>query len=101
MSDLQEEITSGEWQSLVPACAAAFPAAEKTDVTLPADDFEAGLACDELGDFMSMALGRQEAEYASQLGDYRGLAREFDATLGPGPRRDRKSVGEGKRGSVS
>src|SRR3546814_12858405 len=62
MSDLQEEITSGEWQSLVPACAAAFPAAEQTDVTLPADDFEAGLACDELGDFMRMALGSQEAE---------------------------------------
>ena len=86
MSDLQEEITTGEWQALVPACASAFPATEKTEVTLPADNFEAGLACDELGDFMSMALRSQEVEYASQLGEYSDLAREFDATLGPGLR---------------
>ena len=82
MSELQEEITGGEWQPLVPACANAFPATQRTEVTLPADTFEAQLACDELGDFISTALQSQEAEYASQLGDYRDVARNLDESLG-------------------
>ena len=82
MSDLQAEITEGEWQSLVPACTAAFPAAERTDVSVPEAEFDAQLACDEMGDFISTALRGQEADYASQLGDYRDLARNLDRSLG-------------------
>lgn len=82
MSDLQENITGGEWQPLVSACAAAFPATQRTDVTLPPDNFEAQLVCDELGDFIATALMSQEADYASQLGDYRDMARNLDESLG-------------------
>lgn len=80
MSDLQEEITGGDWQSLVPACASAFPAAEQAEATLPADGLDAQLACDELGEFVLTALG-QQPEYATQLGDYRDLARSLDRLL--------------------
>ena len=82
MSELQEEITSGKWEELAPACRAAFPATEKDDVSLPEDRFDAQLGCDELGDFMTTALAGQEADYGEQLGDYRALARELDGALG-------------------
>ncbi|HEV2748704.1 MAG TPA: hypothetical protein VGW34_15590 [Allosphingosinicella sp.] len=86
MSELQETITEGKWQELAPACRRAFPQAEVTEVTLPADRFEAQLACDELGDFMGTALQSQEAEYGNQLAEYRELARKLDQALGPGLR---------------
>lgn len=82
MSELQEDITAGKWQDLAPACRAAFPVAEKDDVALPEDRFEAQLGCDELGDFMTTALAGQEADYGEQLGDYRALARDLDRSLG-------------------
>ena len=86
MSALQDDITSGEWQALVPQCAAAFPLAGRLDVTLPADRFEAELGCDEMGKFLSQALQAQEADYAKPLGEYRDLERKFDMALGPGLR---------------
>ncbi len=82
MSELQEAITGGEWQPLVPACDAAFPATQQAEVTLPADNFEAQLVCDELGDFIGTALQSQEADYATQLGDYRKMGRNLDDSLG-------------------
>ena len=86
MSELQDEITSGEWQGLVPKCAAAYPLAGRQEVTLPADRFEAELGCDEMGKFLSQALQAQEASYPKPLGEYRALARKFDVSLGPGLR---------------
>lgn len=86
MSELQAEITAGQWQALAPACRAAYPEAEKAEATLPADRFDAQLGCDELGDFMATAMGSQEADYGAQLGGYREMARKLDQTLGPGLR---------------
>lgn len=83
---LQEEVTEGKWQELAPACRAAFPAVEKEAVTLPADRFDAQLACDELGDFLVGRLRSREASYSKQLGDYRDVLRNLDQTLGPGLR---------------
>lgn len=84
MSELQEEITEGKWQELAPACRDAYPETEKAEAALPPERFDAQLACDELGDFMSTALRSQEADYGNQLGEYRGLAAKLDRVLGPG-----------------
>jgi hypothetical protein len=86
MPELEGEITSGKWQELVPECRAAFPATQIATVALPADAFAAQLACDELGDFLTTALARQDGDYGSQLGDYHRLARSLDRRLGPGLR---------------
>lgn len=86
MSDLQEEITEGKWQELAPACRAAFPATTVEKIELSADRYEAQLACDELGDFLTNALGTQESDYSKQLSEYRELATKLDGTLGPGLR---------------
>lgn len=86
MQELQDEITGGKWQELAPACRAAFPIAEKTDVTLPADRFDAQLGCDALADFMTTALQAQDADYGKQLNDYSALTRKFNHALAPGLR---------------
>lgn len=86
MSELQEEITEGKWEELAPACHEAFPATQIAEPELPGSRFEAQLACDELGDFISAALVSQEAEYGNQLAEYRELARKLDQALGPGLR---------------
>lgn len=86
MPALQEEITEGKWQELAPACRAAFPLAEKEEVTLPADRFDAQLGCDSLADFLSGRLRSQEANYGGQLGEYRGMLTKLDRALGPGLR---------------
>jgi hypothetical protein len=86
MPALQEEITEGKWQELAPACRAAFPLAEKQEVTLPEDRFDAQLGCDAMADFLMDRLRSQESNYAGPLGDYRELLRKLDQTLGPGLR---------------
>jgi hypothetical protein len=86
MSALQEEITEGKWKALAPECRTAFPLAEAKEVTLPDDRFDAQLACDELGDFLSTALGSQETDYGKELGEYDELRRKLNQRLGPGLR---------------
>lgn len=86
MQELQEEITGGKWQELAPACRTAFPLAEKEEVTLPADRFDAQLGCDEMADFMTTALQAQDADYGKQLNDYSALTRKFNHSLAPGLR---------------
>jgi hypothetical protein len=86
LTELQGEITEGKWKELVPACRAAFPAAQVTEISLPADRFDAQLQCDELGDFITSALGSQDVHYAKRLNDYGELARKLDQRLGPGLR---------------
>lgn len=86
MTELQDKITSGKWRDLAPACDAAYPAANATQVTLPADKFEAGLQCDELANFLDKAMRSQESDYVAELGKVRDLGRKFDTTLGPGLR---------------
>ena len=71
MRELQESITGGKWQELAPACDAAFPAAGKTDVTLPEGRLDAQLACEELAEFASVALEGEEINYGNELAAYR------------------------------
>lgn len=86
MPALQEQISEGKWQELVPACREAFPEAQLSEVKLPANRTDAQLQCDELGDFISRALQSQDAHYAERLNDYRDVKRKINETLGPGLR---------------
>jgi hypothetical protein len=85
MTELQDGISEGKWQELIPACRSAFPATAIAQVELPADRFDAQLGCVELGDFLSSAMGEQ-AEYANELGEYRKLSMKLEATLTAGLR---------------
>jgi hypothetical protein len=85
MKELQDRISEGKWQALIPACRAALPATTVEQVKLPVDRFEAQLGCDELGDFLRSAL-EEQAEYGNELAKYRDLSMKLDATLGAGLR---------------
>jgi hypothetical protein len=85
MTALQDGISEGKWQELIPACQSAFPATAVKQVKLPADRFDAQLGCVELGDFLRSAL-EEQAEYANELGEYRDLGRKLEATLSAGLR---------------
>jgi hypothetical protein len=85
MSELQDGISEGKWQELIPACRAAFPATAIEQVKLPVDRFDAQLGCVELGDFLRSAL-EDQAEYANELAEYRTLSMKLEATLATGLR---------------
>ena len=82
MTALQDSITEGKWQELIPACRAAFPATAISEVELPPDRLDAQLGCYELGDFMRSAL-EEQGKYDNELGGYRQLAYKLDAAVGP------------------
>jgi hypothetical protein len=73
MGALEPDITAGKWQELIPACKAAFPDAEKSDVTLPADRLDAELGCEGLAQFTATALEPAKNRYATDLAAYRRL----------------------------
>lgn len=82
MSDLQEGITKGKWQDLAPACAGAYPEAQKTDVALPAG-FDTQLGCDALADFVLTALRGQEADYGNELASYNQMRTKLNRLMAP------------------
>ena len=83
MQTLQDHVTGGEWQPLTAACKAAYPAAEKQDVALPDDRFEAQLQCNELARFMTQALTSQASSYRNEIADYRHLRERLNDTIAP------------------
>ena len=83
MRELQESITGGKWRDLTPACDAAFPAAGKTEVTLPEGRLDAQLACEELAEFASLALEGEEIHYGNELAAYRRMRSDLNDALGP------------------
>ena len=85
MSELQDGISEGKWQDLVPTCRTAFPATAIQQVALPEDRFDAQLGCVELGDFLSSSL-EDQAEYGNELAEYRKLSRKLETTLTAGLR---------------
>jgi hypothetical protein len=86
MGALQESITGGKWRDLAPACAAAFPAAEKAAVALPSARLDAQLACEELAEFTSLALEGSEVNYGNELAGYRRMRSALNDALAPGLR---------------
>ena len=83
MSDLFDPITTREWKELPGACRAAYPVAEKTDVTLPEDKFAAQLQCSELAEFLLTALKGQGGDYANELARYRGMRTRLNDAIAP------------------
>jgi hypothetical protein len=86
MRELQEGITGGKWQELAPVCDSAFPAAGKTEVSLPEGRLDAQLACEELAEFATLALEGEERNYGNELAAYRRMRSELNDSLGPGLR---------------
>ena len=86
MGELQESITGGKWKDLAPPCDSAFPAAGKTQVTLPEGRLDAQLACEELAEFASVALEGEEIHYGNELAGYRRMRSDLNDALGPGLR---------------
>jgi hypothetical protein len=82
MRALEPDVTGGKWEALVPACKAAFPDAEKTDVTLPKDRLDAGLGCSALAQFTATALEAAKAQYAQQIAAYRRLRGRLSDRIG-------------------
>ena len=85
MTEVQDRISEGKWQELIPACQTAFPATAVERVELPVDRFDAQLGCVELGDFLRSAL-EDQGEYANELAEYRQLSMKLEATLSTGVR---------------
>lgn len=83
MQTLQNGVTGGEWQPLSAACKAAYPAAEKQDVILPEDEFEARIQCNELARFMNEALSGQASSYRNEIADYRHLYERLNDRIAP------------------
>jgi hypothetical protein len=83
MNALEAEVTSGRWQDLQPACAAAFPEAERKDPSLPADRLDAQLGCSELAQFTATALDPDKAAYGAELAGYRHLRARLSDRIGP------------------
>jgi hypothetical protein len=86
MGQLQESITGGKWRDLGPPCEAAFPAAAKTEVRLPAGRLDAQLACEELAEFTSVALEGEEIHYGNELAAWRRMRSELNDALAAGLR---------------
>lgn len=85
MSELQDQVTGGKWQDLVPACRTAFPATAITEVKLPEDRFEAQLGCYELDDYVRSAL-QEQAAYDDETSELRPLRDKLDKVIGTGLR---------------
>ncbi|HEX9965003.1 MAG TPA: hypothetical protein VGB04_08465 [Allosphingosinicella sp.] len=86
MRELEAGITGGKWSDLVPACAAAFPVAERSDAALPAARLDAQLACEELADFTGIALEGAEKDFGNELAAYRRMRTDLNDAIAPGLR---------------
>jgi acetyl esterase/lipase len=85
-TELGEQVTTGGWQDLVPACAAAFPAAGKSDVALPPDEFDAQFGCYEMAGFLTTVLAGQRTNERHERATYVGLHRLLGDRVAPGLR---------------
>jgi hypothetical protein len=82
MHALADAITKGKWQTLRPACAAAYPASQIKAPQLPAKGIEAQLECYALADFLRKALGDQPS-YAQAVQRYNLLTGKLDVSMAP------------------
>jgi hypothetical protein len=83
MSELFEPVTGGNWKALPDACRAAYPLAEKKDVTLPEDRFAAQLQCSELAEFLLTALKSQGGTYGNEIAGWRGMRTRLNDAVAP------------------
>ncbi len=83
MPQIGDQVTKGKWQTLVPACAAAYPQAVQTaPVTLPANPLDAQLSCYTLAAFLDKALSAQGNSYVAEFARYDAMRRNLDQRIG-------------------
>jgi hypothetical protein len=83
MPALSDKVVAGKWQTLRPACAAAYPATRTTQPTLPSRPLDSMLQCYVMIDFMRKALGNQGAAYNEATLRYGLLGTKLDAKVSP------------------
>ena len=84
MPALGESVTAGKWETLKPACAAAYPVTAVAEAKpLPDDRLTARLGCDGLAQFMTSALREDEASYINRIRALDDMQRAIDAEVGP------------------
>ncbi len=81
LAEVEPAITSGKWQALVPACAAAYPDAAGP-VELPEAPLDAQLGCSLIADFLGRTLQSQEANYVAELEPARAMRAKLDNRIG-------------------
>lgn len=84
MAALQDRITKGKWQDLAAPCESAYPAAGKTEISLPEGKLDAQLQCEELADFVVTALEGEESKYGNALGEFGRMRRQVNDALAAG-----------------
>jgi hypothetical protein len=82
MKALEHRITGGRWQALSQPCRDAFPAAVDASPALPPGKLDAGLACEELAEFMANAFEGQK-DVAHEVSEYRTLRGRLNDRLAP------------------
>ena len=83
MPGLFDHVIKGKWQTLRPACTAAFPATKITDPVLPEKPLDRMLQCYVLVDFMRKALGDLGGSYGEASMRYGVLSTKLDAKVSP------------------
>ena len=82
MQEIQEDVTGGDWKTLVEPCKTAFPETDLArSITLPSHAGEAQIGCYTLSKFMMRALSVQGAAYERQLLAYGKLGRDLDTKV--------------------
>lgn len=81
MPTLFDSVIKGKWQTLKPACAAAFPQAQVAQPTLPANPLDSMLQCYVLTDFMRKSLGSAGGSYGEASIRYNLFTTKLDAKV--------------------
>jgi hypothetical protein len=81
MPKVFDDVTKGKWQTLKPACAAAFPQTQIAQPTLPARPLDSMLQCYVLVDFMRKSLGSIGGAYSETSLQYGVFTAKLDTKV--------------------
>jgi hypothetical protein len=81
MPKMFDSVTQGKWQTLKPACAAAFPQTQIAQPTLPAKPLDSMLQCYVLVDFMRKSLGSIGGVYSETSLQYGVFTAKLDTKV--------------------
>jgi hypothetical protein len=81
MPALFDQTIQGDWQSLRPSCASAFPASAVKQPLLPPKPLDAMLQCDALAEFLRKALADQGSTYGEAANAYGTFIEKLDPKM--------------------
>ena len=81
MPKLFDHVVQGDWRTLKPACAAAFPQTQVAQPTLPAGKLDSMLQCYVLADFMRKSLGSVGGSYGEASTKYGVFTARLDGKV--------------------